>query len=74
MGDQQGVLGGHLGFLIIDLEGRHILEDIFTLKKIPLEFCFDIFIRRFSAKGDHKGGTSRTLRVFDWRDGGGGHP
>ena len=32
MGVNKGVLGGHLGFLIIDLEGRVILdvmEDVF---------------------------------------------
>ena len=59
-GSRRGVLGGHWGFLIGDLEDWvifDVMDDVFfTLRKIPWKFRVDIFIRSVSGMGGQEGG------------------
>ena len=73
-GSRMGVLGGHWGFLTIDLEDRVILDIMDDLEeRYPEIFLLIPLLEVCQEGGVKKEGTWRTLRVPDHRYGGQGH-
>ena len=56
-----------------DMVITDVMNDVFTLRKIPSNFVVISQLEVYQEGGLKKGGTWRTLRVPDWRYGGHGH-